>query len=135
MRTHTTLTLVLGLLAWPATAEPLELSHQVPQMLLSLGLVLVAIFAVAWVARRFLTFRPRRAQGDMRIVSSLSVGPRERLAVVQVGDTQILVGLCPGRIDTLHVFEEPPIDVSTEDAPSFANALQTASKIKMGSSR
>ena len=132
---HRLLVTVVLCYSWPVAAEPLEFGEQLPQMLLSLGLVLIAILGLAWVSRRFLSLRPRVANGDLQIVAALSVGPRERIAVLQVGDQQVLVGLCPGKIEALHVFDSPAITVESQASPSFASALRSTARERFAGSR
>ena len=38
------------------------------------------------------------------------MGTRERVVLLQVGDKQLLVGVAPGSIKTLHVLETPLVD-------------------------
>ena len=64
--------------------------------------------------------------GDMRVVSSVSVGQRERAVLLQVGEQQSLVGVGPGNVRTLHVFEEPAIEVAAQNTPSFAEVWKAA---------
>ncbi len=71
-------------------------------LLVIVGLILL----LAWAVRRFTNIGPKSA-GAMRVLSALPVGNRERIALVQVGDRQILIGVAPGHVSTLHVFEEP----------------------------
>ena len=57
------------------------------------------------------------------------MGPRERVVLLQVGDTQLLLGVTPGRIQSLHVLDQPVSysDIGTE-ASSFAGRLMAAIK-------
>jgi flagellar protein FliO/FliZ len=41
----------------------------------------------------------------MRVVGGLSLGIREKVILLQVGKKQLVLGVTPGRIDTLHVLE------------------------------
>lgn len=41
----------------------------------------------------------------MKVISALSLGMREKLILVQVGEKQLLLGVTPGRIDNLLVLE------------------------------
>lgn len=69
-------------------------------------LVIVGIIVLlGWAVRRFTNIGPQGA-GGMRVLSALPVGNRERIALVQVGDRQLLIGIAPGRVNTLHVFDE-----------------------------
>lgn len=90
--------------AQAAPVETLALGNAI-QMILGLAAVILIIFACAWLFRRY-----GRLQGglhaQLKIVGGLSVGPRERLILVQVGSRQLLVGVAPGTLRTLHVLEE-----------------------------
>ncbi|HDZ09940.1 flagellar biosynthetic protein FliO [Pseudohongiella sp.] len=70
-------------------------------LLVIVGMILV----LAWAVRRFTNIGPRSV-GAMRVLSALPVGNRERIALVQVGDKQLLIGVAPGHVSTLHVFDE-----------------------------
>ena len=50
---------------------------------------------------------PGSTHRALRVVATLPVGTRERIAIIQAGDAQVLIGLSPGRIQTLHVLERP----------------------------
>ena len=76
------------------------------QVTLSLVLVLAAVFAAAWLVRRLKTFG-RFGSGPIEIVADVSLGTKERAVLVQVGGKQLLLGVAPGRVTTLHVLEEP----------------------------
>ena len=41
------------------------------------------------------------------VVSSLAVGQRERVVVIQVGGRQLMLGVAPGRVEKLHELDEP----------------------------
>lgn len=95
--------------------------------LLSLGVGLVAVIAVifgcAWFIRRMtgLTGVNNRA---MKVVSVMAIGTRERVALMEVGDKQILLGVTPSSIRTLHVFDEPVVTVDAPRSGEFARRLQ-----------
>ncbi len=96
------------------------------QIMLSLVLVLLIIFLAAWILRRYSRF-PGVADGHLKVIGALSVGQRERILLLQVGQAQILVGVTSSKITTLHQLEEP---VQVEDnAPisgQFSKRLQEA---------
>lgn len=76
------------------------------QVTLSLLLVLGIVFAAAWVTRRLRGFG-RFGNGPVTVVSEVVVGTKERVVLVQVGKQQLLLGVAPGRVNTLHVLDEP----------------------------
>lgn len=75
------------------------------RMILSLAVVLVVLFVVAWLARKL---RGSQLQGGMiQIVSGLSLGPKDRVVLLRVGNEEVLVGLSPAGMRSLHVMEKP----------------------------
>jgi flagellar protein FliO/FliZ len=82
------------------------------QVTLSLMLVLAAVFAAAWIVRRMRNFG-RHGAGAINIIADVALGQKERAVLIQVGAQQLLVGVAPGRVNTLHVLAEP---VRTNDA-------------------
>jgi len=104
--------------------EPMAMSGLV-QLTLGLLAVLAAIALVAWLMRRVGRFQSGLG-GAMKIVGGLSMGARERVVLIQVGDTQLLLGVAPGRVQTLHVLPEPIAGVSSGAEPGrFAEKLRT----------
>jgi len=69
-----------------------------------LGIV-TFLFALAWLVRRM---NPSALMGgqSMKVLSGLSVGPREKIILVDVGGQQILLGVAPGRVSYLKEFPE-----------------------------
>lgn len=92
----------------------------------SLGLlvVLAVIAAAAWGVKRFGHLR-MGVQGQMKIVGGVSLGTRERVVLLQVGEQQLLLGVAPGQIRTLHVLNEP---LSESDARITATAADVSSE-------
>jgi flagellar protein FliO/FliZ len=101
------------------------------QVFLGLVVVLLMIGGVAWLARRFGSFHSG-ASGSLRILGGLSMGPRERVVLLQVGEKQLLLGVAPGRVSTLHVLDKPvPVAPATNmQGENFATRL--AAVLKQG---
>jgi flagellar protein FliO/FliZ len=97
------------------------------QVTFALLLVLVAIFAAAWIARRMRGFNNR--VGDaIDILADVPLGQKERAVLLKVGEQQILVGVAPGRVNTLHVLEQPldlkkPGASPTDSRPNFKQLM------------
>ncbi len=88
----------------------------------ALLLVIGLIFGLAWVARRMPGVASQR-NAALRVVASLSLGPRERVVVVDVGGTQLLLGVGAGGTRALHALTSPlPVDAPAQAAP-FAQLL------------
>ncbi len=74
-------------------------------VLLSLGLILGGFVAVAWLARRYLP--GMGAQGAVKVVGTTPVGTRERVVVVEVDNTWLLLGVGGGNVRLLHTLPRP----------------------------
>lgn len=110
--------LALGLLFYPMVALAADAQGVPPslgassvssglfQMLLALLLVLGAIIGSAWLLKRF---GPTQLGGGgaMKVLGGVAVGPRERLVLVEVGDTWLIVGVAPGQVNTVHTMPRP----------------------------
>jgi flagellar protein FliO/FliZ len=98
------------------------------QVTLSLAIVLAAIFAVAWLARRMRVIGHRKG-AIIDVIAEAQMGPKERVVLLQVGGKQILVGVTAASINTLHVLEtpvqlpEPGTPSSSPDKPNFRDLL------------
>ncbi|MBF8779244.1 flagellar biosynthetic protein FliO [Pseudomonas fulva] len=107
-----------------AATPPGSLGGQLAQMLFGLLLVVGLIFLLAWLLRRVQGAAPRGGQ-VIEILGSRTIGPRDRLLLVQVGKEQVLLGHSPGRIEALHVLAEPVEvpDSARQATPEFAQRL------------
>jgi flagellar protein FliO/FliZ len=71
----------------------------------SLLLILGGFVLVAWLVRRWM---PQGAQaGLVKVVGATSVGPRERVVVVEVDDTWLVLGVGGGQVRSLHTMNKP----------------------------
>ncbi|WP_435218644.1 flagellar biosynthetic protein FliO [Luminiphilus sp. nBUS_07] len=99
----------------PSTADLFSWSY-LGQVIASLALVIGLLFGALWIMRR-VNGVGQAVGGQMRVVSSLGLGQRERAVLVSVGDQQILLGVAPGRVAALHVFDEPAVAQDITPAP------------------
>lgn len=125
--------LVLGLLPYPALAQSAapEPGSSVLQMLLGLGFIVVLIFGSLWLLKRLAAPRGAGAQ-LLKVIAGQAVGPRERVVVVEVGDTALVLGVAPGQVRTLHTLPRSALPAApsavTPNLPPFAATF--ASKLK-----
>lgn len=74
-------------------------------MLLSLVLILGLFVLAAWLLKRYL---PQVGKpGPVKVVGATLVGPRERVVVVEVEDTWLVLGVGGGQVRTLHTLPKP----------------------------
>jgi len=85
------------------TAAPVSYTHVLNW---SIGLVIVLgiFFACIWFMKKMGTL-PINAKDNMKVVGGLSLGMREKLVLVQLGEKQLLLGVTPGNIEKLMVLE------------------------------
>ncbi|WP_273150030.1 flagellar biosynthetic protein FliO [Methylophaga thiooxydans] len=76
------------------------------QTLMGLLLVLACVVLVAWLLKRTNSFHTA-ANGKLKVIAGIPLGSRERAVLVQIGDEQILLGVTPQQINTLHKLETP----------------------------
>ncbi len=96
------------------------------QMLLGMLAVIAMIYGCAWLVKR-LNGGGFAQAARMRVLSGLSLGTRERIVLVDVAGTQMLLGVAPGRVTRLHVFDEQVMPLEQQDlTPDFANKFKSA---------
>ena len=99
------------------------------QVLGSLLVVFICLFGVIFMLRRFNRLVPS-AGAPLRVLGSASVGQRERIVLVEAGSEQLLVGVAPGSVRTLHVMEEPIyLTDDAKQANDFAAVLRAANPL------
>lgn len=112
-------------------AEPASQRAELSQSGAVLGVVatllgIVALIVVlAWLAKRMGGLRMMGVK-DMQVISAMPVGAREKVAVIDVKGTQLLIGITPHHISHLHTFDAPVLDHAKAGKDSdFANKLQS----------
>jgi len=97
--------------------SPLSTSNLVDTavgLLLVLGLML----ALAWLVKRYVQV-PGIGKGQVQILGGVSLGAREKAVLLSVEGRRLLVGVAPGRVQTLVVLGDGP-------AAAFADQLKAA---------
>ena len=86
------------------------------QTIVALTLVLGLLAGLAWFLKRF---GPKSHVGTVpvRLVGALSLGGRERIMVVEVGNQWIVVGAAPGRVNALATM---PVQAGAADEATLA---------------
>lgn len=77
------------------------------QTLLALGAVLAALWGLAQLLRRVGQPRGLPNGANLRVLGAASVGPRERVVLVELGSTWLVVGVAPGNVRALHTLPRP----------------------------
>jgi flagellar protein FliO/FliZ len=107
-------------------ASPLSVGS-LAQLTLSLIAIVALILAISWVLKRLKLAGPRGA-GEIAVLDELSVGPRERIVLVRVGESQVLVGVGAGGVVPLTPLAVPIVLKGGTPAPPFAERLRDMMK-------
>jgi flagellar protein FliO/FliZ len=83
-------------------------TSQLASVIGGLAIIVVLIYGLSWFVKRFAQGGFMQSPG-MKIISSMPLGTRERIVLVDVGGKQLLLGVTASQINTLHVFEEPAV--------------------------
>lgn len=108
----------------PMTMAPTSSAGSLLQTIFALVFVLALLIGLAWFMKRY---GPKVMGGNnkMRVVSSLNLGGRERIILVEVADQWIVVGASPGRINALATMArqegELPQLATAQNGPAAAN--------------
>lgn len=87
-------------MALPRQTAKVVSSGDVAQWILALLVVLSVFLLSVWLLRKSGTLA-LVGKGQLAVLAALSLGMREKLVLVKVGDKQLLLSVCSGRIDKL----------------------------------
>ena len=96
----------------------------------ALLLVIALILLCSWLLRR-LSAGQRLAGQPLKVRGSTMLGPRERVVIVEVAGTWLVLGVAPGQVSKLHELPAPPAEATppaTTLDGSFAERLTQALK-------
>lgn len=72
-----------------------------------IGIVAVLLIG-AWLTRRFTGWKRPQQADSIDIISSRRLGARSSIALIEVANTRLVVGISPTQINLLHTFEPLP---------------------------
>lgn len=96
----------------------------------ALTAIIIFILLAAWVAKRF-GFAPKTGSSkEMKVSASCSVGPRERVVIVDVQDARLVLGVTAGQITHLHTLPAALVSEIVSPAPpaDFQSLMKTLLK-------
>lgn len=90
-------------------AAPLAHAGAISELARVIVALLLVLAAVLLLARLMRWARGAGTRGRelLDVMADLPLGQKERAVLVRLGRTQILLGVAPGRVNTLHVLPEP----------------------------
>lgn len=100
------------------------------QMLLGLMLIIGFLFVGAYFLRKLNGGKSFGNTGPMKIVGGLMLSTRERIVLVEVGDTWVVVGIVPGQIKTLHTLPKGELPATNSSDKPFGQWLKQMTERK-----
>jgi flagellar protein FliO/FliZ len=85
--------------------------------------VVALIVGLSWALKRLRVGTPK-GRGAIAVLDELALGPRERIVLVRVGDSQVLLGVGSGSVVSLTPLAAPLAIDTTPGAPAFADRLR-----------
>lgn len=92
------------------TAVPALGIGAVLQTLLGLAVVIAFVFGCAWLARKF-GLQGNKRTGLVKVIGGASLGNKERVTVVEIGKTWLVLGAAPGNVRLLHTMPAGSADM------------------------
>lgn len=101
----------------------------------ALGAILLVILLGAWLVRKLGISPAGRGSRLLQVQASCSLGNRERVVIVQVEQTWLVLGVTAAQITALHSLPAPAVqnnEPGTPDAPDFRQRLLAQIKLRAG---
>ncbi len=95
------------------------------KMIAALFVVLGLLWVFSKAMRKFQVIGPNEKSG-LKIISSFSLGHKEKLVVIQVGEEQLLLGVSTNQIVNLHVLPKTIDDKQHKRSDDFRKTLKAA---------
>jgi len=121
-------TLAFMLAAAPTAAPEFNAAGELVRVVLSLVGIIGLILAAGWLTRR-MQRRPGAAGRRIRCVETFAVGARDRLLLLDADGKRLLIGMGPGGMRTLHVYDGAPVETAAAERlaaapmPAFGELL------------
>jgi len=107
---------------------PVSFAPGLLQATLGLAVVLALIWGAAWVARRF-SPQGSSLRSPIKLVATQALGQRERVVLIELGESWLLLGVAPGQVSMLHTGPKSALpQLAEREATPFAKLLAMAKR-------
>ncbi|HET8764800.1 MAG TPA: flagellar biosynthetic protein FliO [Rhodanobacter sp.] len=109
----------------------MDVGGELVRVILSLVAVIALIFVAGWLSRR-MQGRARAGGRRIRCVESMAVGARDRVMLLDADGKRLLVGVGPGGMRTLHVYDgaAPADETPPPVLPAVPNFAQLITRLR-----
>jgi flagellar protein FliO/FliZ len=85
---------------------------------------------VAWVLKR-INLPQQGGTNALKVISGVAVGQRERVVLVEVNDTWLVVGVAPGQVNALHSMPKGSLPTQSNNGVNPSSDFQSWMKKMM----
>ncbi|PCJ49984.1 MAG: hypothetical protein COA74_04135 [Gammaproteobacteria bacterium] len=100
-------------------------------MFVGLIAVIGLIFLVAVLSRKMKLMHAFTTGYQIKNLASLALTNREKVCLIEIGGKQVLLGIAPGRVNQLYVFDEL-IDIDSDNSSQQNNVFSKHFKKALG---
>ena len=112
--------------ALPAEHSNLISHNELMRVIMGLLSVLLIIICLSWIVKRLNIVKFSSSKG-FQSIASMTLGPKEKIILLRVGDRYLLMGLGSSTVNLLYDFgEQLPPGFESENKPAFADFLKSA---------
>lgn len=92
--------------------------------------IIAFILVVAWLAKRVGLAGKNAGARGLKLSASTSLGPRERVVIVEVEDARLVLGVTASNIQVLHKLPAAPVstDAAAEVPADFQSVMKSLLK-------
>ena len=101
-------------------------------MIVGLIAVIALIFILAALTKKMKLMQSFTTGHQIKNLASLALTNREKVCLIEVGGKQLLIGIAPGQVSSLHIFDESIQISSTDSASEKENVFSTHLKKALG---
>ena len=113
-------------LALPAESPHLINHNELTRVVGALFCVLIIILALSWLVKRLNVVKLSSSKG-FQSIATMTLGPKERVMLLQVGGRYLLIGIGAGAVSTLCDFgQQLPSGFELDNKANFKELLKSA---------
>ncbi|HDX4051976.1 TPA: flagellar type III secretion system protein FliO [Enterobacter soli] len=92
--------------------------------------IIAFILFIAWIAKRFGVAGKTAAGRGLKVSASTTLGPRERVVIVDVEDARLVLGVTASNINVLHKLPPAPVtaEANAETPADFQSVMKSLLK-------
>lgn len=113
-------------LALPTESSDIISHNELMRVITGLLSILLLIIFLSWIVKRLNMVKLSTSTG-FQSIASMTLGPKEKIMLLKVGDRYLLMGIGASTVNILHDFgSELPQGFDSDNKPTFSELLKLA---------